>query len=83
MVMKNYCPTVKKVMVDEVQPLPSHVQELFDETCKRQSLSPKVSKGLQNLLRKYAYVFARDWEDLGRTTLAQHSINTGDAKPIR
>ena len=70
-------------MVNEVQMLSSHVQKLFDETCKRESLSPKVSKGLQDLLRKYVDLFARDSGDLGRTTLVQHSINTGDAKPIR
>ena len=83
MLTENDCPTVRKIMVDEVQMLPSHVQELFDETCKRESLSPKVSKGLQDLLRKYDDLFARDSGDLGRTTLVQHSINTGDAKPIR
>ena len=83
MVMENDCPTVRKVLVDELQMLPSHVQELLDKTCKRESLSPKISKGLQDLLRKYADLFARDSENLGRTTLVQHSINKGDAKPIR
>ena len=44
MIIENDCTTVRKV--DEVQTLPSHIKELFDETCKRESLSPKVLKGL-------------------------------------
>lgn len=36
-----------------------------------------------NLLKRYKNVFAKSSDDIGRTNLIQHEINTGNAVPIR
>jgi len=38
---------------------------------------------VQNRFRKYCYVFAFSDDQLGRTSLVQHVIDTGDAVPIK
>jgi len=38
---------------------------------------------IQNLLTDFEDIFSRDKYDLGLTTLAEHPIDTGDAKPIK
>jgi len=37
----------------------------------------------QNLFRKHRHVFAFSDDQLGRTSLVQHVIDTGDAVPIK
>jgi hypothetical protein len=38
---------------------------------------------LRKLVKQYADIFSRGPHDIGHTTLAEHSIDTGDATPIR
>ncbi|MES9902836.1 MAG: reverse transcriptase domain-containing protein [Sedimenticola sp.] len=38
---------------------------------------------LQSLLSRYSNVFAKNSSDLGKTTVVQHNINTGDSMPIK
>ncbi|HVH96330.1 MAG TPA: hypothetical protein VM682_05250, partial [Bacillus sp. (in: firmicutes)] len=38
---------------------------------------------MQKLLDKHQDIFAKDNNDLGRTNVAKHSIDTGDHKPIK
>ena len=38
---------------------------------------------LAQLLREYSNVFSKDENDLGYTSLMEHAIETGDAKPIK
>jgi len=35
------------------------------------------------LLKRFSYVFSKNELDLGKTSLAKHRIDTGDAKPMR
>ena len=63
--------------------LPEHLKPLFDETCARENLSEAAQCGLRALLLKHKNLFAKDDNDLGRTDLVVHDINTGDARPIR
>ncbi len=63
--------------------LPGHIKELFEETCEREQLDTVTSESLKRLLIKHADVFALHDDDLGRTNLVQHDINTGDTPPIR
>ena len=45
-------------------------------------LPPNISEGLGALLHEFSDVISTGDSDLGRTTLTQHRINTGDATPI-
>jgi hypothetical protein len=47
------------------------------------SLSAQQRLELQDLLEKFADIFAVDKSDLGRTNLVQHKIETGDAEPVK
>ena len=68
-------------------PLPSSdkwsekLQELYERSCE--TLSPNQQKTLRELLAKHENTFAKSAEDLGRTSIVQHTIDTGDARPIR
>ena len=61
--------------------LPSHLVDLYEQTTSWLDESQKA--GVAALLIEFADVFASSADDLGRTSLVQHSINTGDSKPIR
>ena len=69
--------------VNSSQPLPEHLQALYDDTCNRENLSETAKAGLRTLLRKHSRLFAESDDDLGRTHLVQHDIQTGEAAPIR
>ena len=63
--------------------LPAHLKELYEHTCRKENLSEAAKIGLRSLLIKHGSVFARSDDDLCRTTLVTHEIDTGDAAPIR
>ena len=69
--------------VNSSQPLPEHLQALYDDTCNRENLSETAKAGLRTLLCKHSRLFAESDDDLGRTHLVQHDIQTGEAAPIR
>ncbi|MES9884745.1 MAG: reverse transcriptase domain-containing protein [Sedimenticola sp.] len=82
------CYTVRSI--DEVKPknssdipeeMPEHLQGLCETS--REGLADEEVNAMETLLVKHQDVFARSKEDLGRTTIAKHKINTGDAGPIR
>ncbi|KAJ8017967.1 hypothetical protein HOLleu_44301 [Holothuria leucospilota] len=58
-----------------------HLRELAEKSCEH--LTDAEGAKVRELLINNADVFARSKEDLGRTDLVQHTINTGTAKPIR
>ena len=63
--------------------LPEHLKPLLDETCARETLFEAAQCGLRALLLKHKNLSAKDDNDLGRTDLVVHDINTGDMRPIR
>ena len=63
--------------------LPGHIKELFEETCEREQLHTIISESLKRLLIKHVDVFAFHDDDLRRTNLVKHDINTGDTPLIR
>ena len=63
--------------------LPKHLKPLFDETCARENLSEAAQYGLRALLLKHKNLFVKDDNDLSRTDLVLHDINTGETRPIR
>ena len=48
-----------------------------------ENLEPNKAKVVENLLQKHEQAFAKSPDDHGRTHLVQHTIDTGDAKPVR
>ena len=54
----------------------------LDEIDINPALAPEQRCHLQELLKKYYYIFAHNKQDLGQVTAVQHRINTGNAAPI-
>ena len=61
--------------------VPSHLTDLLERSS--QHLTDAQRGQLRALLVEFSSVFASSKSDIGRTSLAKHSINTSDAKPIR
>ena len=61
--------------------LPVHLQDVFARSSVHLDCSQK--EVLAKLLLDYHQVFARSTDDLGKTNLVQHTINTGNAIPVR
>ena len=47
------------------------------------ALTPVQLPALEVILKKHCMAFSRGPDDLGRTNLIQHKIDTGDSGPIR
>ena len=73
---------VARTVVPKVEgELPDHLKDLYERTV---DLVPESDRPLvREMLCKFQDVFSRDDKDLGRTSLVQHHIETGDAKPIK
>lgn len=61
--------------------LPEHLLDLYERSSVH--LSDLEKQGLHNLLFKYQSAFSKNPEDIGRTDMVQHTINTGTSQPIR
>ena len=75
---------VSKVKLQDVScggDLPEHVSDLYDRSCKL--LDEAQKQQVWHLLNEYSDVFASTDFDLGNFTAIEHSIDTGEAKPVR
>ena len=61
--------------------LPSHMVDLAKRSSTK--LTPEQVAKMDKLLMEYQDVFSRDAQDLGCTSLVQHSIDTADGPPIK
>lgn len=61
--------------------LPDHLSVLFQEATQDKSVAERGE--LATLLEEFQDVFSKDEYDLGFTHLAEHSIETGDARPVK
>ena len=61
--------------------VPEHLTDLYTSSCE--GLAPDECLKLASLLTEFSDVFCKDDYDLGEFTHISHSIDTGDAKPIR
>ena len=61
--------------------VPQHLEDLYDR-CST-NLDEKQRQGLLALLTRHQDVFASSSEDMGKTSVYRHRIDTGGAKPIR
>ena len=67
--------------VTGVKALPAHLARLLDESSR--DLTPEQCERVGNLLSNYADVFSANDQDLGRTSLIEHRIDTGDSRPVK
>ena len=64
-----------------IKTLPDHLFCLLEESS--QDLSPSQHQRVRDLLSRYADVFsAGDW-DMGRTSVTEHRIDTGNSRPVK
>ena len=63
--------------------MPTHLQDLFDQTVQHASLSLSLQQDLGAVLCKNAEAFATSKPDLGYCAHLQHDVDTGDALPIK
>ena len=61
--------------------LPRHLKELFRE-CSEFLVGSEAEEA-RKILQQFQHVFSAGPSDLGRTQLAKHKIDTGDARPVR
>ena len=61
--------------------IPEHLAELWERSSWR--LNELQKQKLSIFLKKYEKVFATSPEDLGRTGIVNHTIDTDDSRPIR
>jgi len=67
--------------VDEEDAIPDYLQKLIDSVDG--SIPESTSLTLEAILVRYADVFSQDENDLGKTNIMMHYIDTGDARPVR
>uniref|UniRef100_A0A914VJX0 CCHC-type domain-containing protein n=1 Tax=Plectus sambesii TaxID=2011161 RepID=A0A914VJX0_9BILA len=61
-----------------------HAQRLLESVCWEDcALAPEAVHQLRDLIVEFSHVFALDDVGLGQTHLATHTIDTGEAKPIK
>ena len=79
----DVCRATSPVPEDEPdeESMPEHLRKLFHDSGG--SLSHVEKQQLRVLLVEFADVFSRNEDDIGRTHLTEHVIDTGDAKPIK
>jgi len=61
--------------------VPSHLQSMFEEAAEGRP--PEERALLAQFLQKFSKTFSQNDTDLGRTNLIEHSIETGDSRPIK
>ena len=66
---------------DQTSNIPEHIKDMLKQS--EDALTADEHKQLTELLVEYSDVFAENEYDLGNFTEIEHSIDTGNAKPIR
>jgi hypothetical protein len=61
--------------------VPGHLKDLYAKSTEGKTL--KERRVVAGLLKKYGKTFSQDEWDIGVTNVAEHTIDTGDAKPVK
>lgn len=85
-VIKSSNPSIRTVKADSSKEVsqkswPDDLQTLYQKSCE--GLDPHTQDQLFALLDKHSSTIASSSTDIGRTSIVQHSIDTGDAAPIK
>ena len=73
--------TKVKQIDDSVRSVPDFIQKLVDGV--DDSIPESACLALEAILCEYSDVFSQEENDLGRTDIIMHHIDTGDARPVR
>ena len=73
--------TQAKLVDSEENFVPDYLQKLIDDV--DDSIPESTCLALEAILVKHADVFSQDENDLGRTNIIMHYIDTGEARPVR
>ena len=72
----------RRVHADKpIAPVPEHLGELYEKSIKGKSEEQK--RKIHNLLLDYQNIFAKDEFDIGQTNLVEHTIDTGNSRPVK
>ena len=72
----------RRIHADEPRaPVPEHLRELYEKSAKGKSEEQK--RKIHNLFLDHQNVFAKDEFDIGQTNLVEHTIDTGDFRPVK
>ena len=72
----------RRIHADEPRaPVPEHLRELYEKSAKGKSEEQK--RKIHNLFLDHQNIFAKDEFDIGRTNLVEHTIDTGDSRPVK
>ena len=72
----------RRIHADEPRaPVPEHLRELYEKSAKGKS-EEQIRK-IHNLFLDHQNVFAKDEFDIGQTNLVEHTIDTGDSRPVK
>lgn len=74
-------PCEEKLTQQSPLTVPEHLQDMFNETIVDKEAAE--IDAVKNLLNEFKDTFSKNDHDLGRTTLGEHCIDTGDALPVR
>ena len=61
--------------------VPPHLQNMYDDAA--QNRPPEEQAVIAKFLQKFSNTFSKNETDLGRTSLVEHCIDTGDAQPVK
>ena len=61
--------------------MPEHLKDLYSRSTE--GLNAGQQRQLLKFLLEFQDIFSKGPQDLGKTGLAKHEINTGDAVPVR
>ena len=64
-----------------IEPLPDHLTQLLDDSSRDLTMLERQKVAI--LLGEYHDVFSSSDNDLGKTSLAEHRIETGDNQPVK
>ena len=72
----------RRIHADEPRaPVPEHLRELYEKSVKGKSEEQK--RKIHNLFLDHQNVFAKDEFDIRQTNLVEHTIDTGDSRPVK
>ena len=72
----------RRIRADKpVEPVPEHLRELYEKSAKGKSEEQK--RKIHNVFLDHQNVFAKDEFDIGRTNLVEHTIDTGNSRPVK
>ena len=74
-------PVARNSQTQPAAKIPKHLETLYERSTQGKSECEKRAVG--NLLAKFEHTFSKSEWDVGLTSLAEHSIDTGDAAPIK